>query len=241
MTTQANAGNPTLGPDGKPVADGTKLIAGKYKTIEEAEAGIKAGEQKMHEALGEAAYWKRQTQELLQGGDRASDGGNDPQHQQQANDQTFTRDFLADPKAGLDAYGRKLTERVVTEVSDYLDRRDAVSQYLNANPDIKENPGLFATHLQNVDPAERGIGRRLKAAHETFKVEVRSIKERAVAEEKARVEFESGQKNRAGTSPGVGAAGGDKPVITEKEEKDSFASYMGERAKERERVLIPQM
>jgi len=213
-----------------------KLIAGKYKTVEEAETAIKEGERKMHEATQDAAYWRRQTQDLL-----AGSVGDDPTQQgpQVTHDVAeYSRKFLENPKAGLDDFGKRIVGEVVRNVATYLDARDTVQEFITANPAIKENVTLFYAHMDRTDPAERSISRRLGKALESFSADIKIIKDKAKSDEEARLKFEQDQKDKLDTSP---AGGGARPTgrREEKDDEATFDSYMSDREKSRERMLIP--
>ena len=216
---------------------GEKLIAGKYKTIEEGEAAIKESERRMHEATEDAAKWRRIAQESLD----SSRGSTDTDQETQ----NFSEEFLARPKEVLDKWGRRITTGVVSLVTEMLDQRDQVSRFISKNPDIEENPRLFMAHVAQTDPEDPSYVARLRKAHKTYKEDLENLKNRGREEEKAAKNFGDKQKDSAAMSS---SADGDnapprrgKPQISEKDEEGSFNEYMKDREDSRARMLTPQI
>lgn len=173
-----------------------KLLAGKFKTPEELEAGYTEAEKAMHKAneesarsKEEAAQWKAEVENLKTTRKDQVDAEDDPD--------AFREEFIANPREALVTFGKGLAAGILKEVETRQTSREKVSQFLDKNPDIRASSNLFAVALAQV-PGNLSIEDKLAKAAELTRNEINRIKEDAKktqdaedeAHRKARVEDE---------------------------------------------------
>ena len=185
-----------------------------------------------HEKSTEASKWKGNVEDLLS--TQAV-----PDKEELANQaEEFTERFLANPEPVLNQFAQNVRESVLKDVNEYMSARDTMTKFLDNNADLKSNPKLFALNLAETDP-KMSISERLDSAKDAFESEIEGLRKTANEKERKRKEFEKKNKGAA-VDTGEGA-GRDMPAKgdesdDDKDDPDSFATYIAERKKERARI-----
>ena len=212
-----------------------KLLAGKFKNVEELEKGYAEAEKMAHEKSGEAATWRRTSEELLSASELAQGGVKSEDADKNA--EAFRDTFLENPHAGLSQFGEKLVGTLVTRVGDYIDGREAVKGFADENPVIKANPRLFAVHMAQAD-SNLPLSERLAAALGTFKTDLATITKTAKEEDQRSKDFEDNQKKQAAADDAASGKPGSKKKEKD-DEPDTHESYLRERGELRSKLVNP--
>ncbi len=202
-----------------------KLIAGKYKTVEAAEAALKESERKMHEATQRAATLER---ELANAKAPATKQGETPP---EAQEEAVAQEMLTRPTSFLKRYGDGVIQQAVAQAQLYTETRLAIERFMVKNPEAETNPKLFKAFFQDAegDNLEEKLGNAL----EQMKTHL------GAAENKGKKSAEAERKARAKTSASPGAEDEGDAVAAGDEETDTpetSSSYLKERRKAQAKV-----
>jgi len=224
MTDEANEKGTDNPKDG--AGKGEELIAGKFKTQEDLVEAYKSAERMAHERAEETARWKGTVDQLLAGGEGAAGTEDTPEarEKQQSLDEQYTERFIQNPKAGLREFGEELITHVYDGVSKMIDTRDGIRDFVIANPDVRQNPELFALELQKTKGT---LADRLSKAKDSYNDKLAAMLQQHDEDKKKAKEFEKDNKKGAAD---IGTGGNEPAPTKEDEEKDeSFDEYLKER------------
>lgn len=201
-----------------------KLIAGKFKTVEEAEEAIKANERKITEQGNRIATLERDMKGKPEPAAAPDDG----------EESEFASAFLARPKTVLSSFGKKLLKQAVDEAMEqnvvYVETRLAVQEFTSEHPLSKKHAKLFNSFLSETDPNDT-IQDRLGKAHKRLEGEISAVAE----ESKKTADAQRKASAKAAVSPGAEGegeleAGGE--VVEADDEPETPQDYLANRKKQ---------
>jgi len=136
--------------------DKTKLFFGKYKTLEEAEAGYKEVERSFHAKSQEASTYKEIVDKIGSGDDSYGQRGTYVPTAPTPNDATQElTSFYTDPKKWKEQVKREAiaeaTQLISGEVRKNQDLSSKVSNWASKNSDISEHQDLLEIYVKRTD------------------------------------------------------------------------------------------
>ncbi len=212
-------------PDQKNDTQGAqKLIAGKYKTVEEAEAAIKEKDGLIARQGSELGTLRKQTQA------RATTPQADTVDDD-ADNEKLAQALLTRPKEVLGGIVQGLKSWTENHAYSVVNQALNMDRFLQAHPLAVKHNKLFKSLVLETDP-DLSIEERMGKAHEALEAEIKAVssegKKNADAERKARDKTLSAVVTDDTVS--------DKKKATDDEAVDTPESYMAERRAQVEKL-----
>jgi len=214
-----------------------KLIAGKFKTVEEAEKALLEQDKLIGRQGTELGQLRKDVEDLRER--TTSTAATRPAADPEIDEEAISRDLLANPGTFLREFGRSIYQATVKEAKEEARRevqmQRTVDRFLDKNPEVEKNVRLFNAYLANTDP-KAGIEDRLRLAHDSLKADLADAAK--VVNDKRSAESRSREK--ASTTAGAEGDGEleGAPAPESNETGDPMKSYLSERLNERSKRLL---
>lgn len=219
-----------------PVSKMQELFGKPFKTVEDVAKSIKEAERRMHEATGEAARWRKATEDLLAVGAGRSNEPDPAQNNQpvRVDDETLAQALATKPLEVLATLAKEIESRVESKFQSAIYTRETVRDFFANNPDMKAESKLFAAYLQETNPTEP-LTKRLQAAGDATRAYLTTLIEKG-----RQAERESSKDKALAGATGSGEA---SPASAAKQDDtssggDSFEDYFKERNQSRLKPLL---
>ena len=233
--------NPQPNPGTGPASEGSKpagekLIAGKFKTLEDAVEQGYVGLEKGYHELGEKVTALTRVLEAALTADpnpgppnAAPDRGGyvDPygRNPNPQDGRINPADFITDPNKILDEREGKLLEKVGRIVTDVVGNTFAVNEFKSRNPDLVKHEKLVRAYMPDTNPRD-SIANRLEEAGKKAREYLASI--RAGDNPPGRTP-QAGEYVEGPRGPGIYAQVPQTNEAAEKAEEEELAAYITER------------
>ena len=236
MADQQNTADPkSQGAGGE--GDKEKLFFGKYRTLEDAEAGFKESERRMHEATQQAAQWKEIAERAptapAEGGYGQGGGYRsgyvvpaETSNPDQAA-QVLAR-FYQDPIGVLtevqETAAQKAAEKLRRQQAEENDKRARIQNWLAQNQDLAKHGDLLDAHVRQTD-GRLAVETRLNLAAEKVRDRLKELRGEPREANPNPQDYIPGPSGSREGAP----AGGPAPATGPADQESQLAAYAAQR------------